>query len=125
MIFKKTPIIIGLLAIVLLGVFALMFFGKGTHTKGINTTDRNALSAKEDEQSIPSVEVTKPTRKDLVRNISLTANIEPLYQATLYAKAAGYLKWINVDIGDWVKAGEILAEIDIPEMSKEYYQVLA
>jgi len=125
MIFKKTPIIIGLLAIVLLGVFALMFFGKGTHTKGINTTDRNALSAKEDEQSIPSVEVTKPTRKDLVRNISLTANIEPLYQATLYAKAAGYLKWINVDIGDWVKAGEILAEIDIPEMSKEYDQVLA
>lgn len=70
MIFKKTPIIIGLLAIVLLGVFALMFFGKGTHTEGINTTDRNALSAKEDEQSIPSVEVTKPIRKDLAQNQS-------------------------------------------------------
>ncbi len=125
MIFKKTPIIIGLLAIVLLGVFALMFFGKGTHTKGMNTADRNALHAKEDEQSIPSVEVTKPIRKDIVRKISLTASIEPLYQATLYAKAAGYLKWINVDIGDWVKKGDILAELDIPEMSKEYDQVHA
>ena len=36
---------------------------------------------------------------------------------TLYAKVSGYLKTLRVDLGDWVRAGQALAEIDIPEMT--------
>lgn len=121
---KKFRMIIPTLGVVLLGAMVLTFFVV-TNLKGDNTT--GPYSSKQDtgEQLIPTVEVAKPIRKDLVRKIKLTANIEPLYKATLYAKSAGYLKWIKVDIGDWVKKGDILAEIDIPEMSNEYDQVHA
>lgn len=49
------------------------------------------------------VQVTKPTRRDLVYTVKLPANVSPLYQTTLYAKVSGYLKWIGPDKGDAVK----------------------
>ncbi len=67
-----------------------------------------------------SVQVERPARGDLSRQVALPGSIEAFEQATLYAKAAGYLKWIKVDIGDRVRQGEVLAEIDVPEMGKEY-----
>ena len=48
------------------------------------------------------VQVTKPTRRDLVYTVKLPANVSPLYQTTLYAKVSGYLKWIGPDKGDAV-----------------------
>jgi RND family efflux transporter MFP subunit len=86
-------------------------------------TDINKTT--EGQKLIRSVEVAKPVRKDLSRKITQPANVEPMIQATLYAKAAGYLKWIKIDIGDSVKEGEVIAEIDIPEMVKEYDRVKA
>jgi membrane fusion protein (multidrug efflux system) len=41
-----------------------------------------------------------------------------LYQSTLYAKVTGYLKSISVDKGDWVKTGQVLAEIEVPELQQ-------
>jgi membrane fusion protein (multidrug efflux system) len=52
----------------------------------------------------------------ITRTITLPAQVIPLYQATLYAKVSGYLKSINVDKGDKVKAGVVLARIEIPEL---------
>ncbi len=79
----------------------------------------------EDENSITNVAVIKPEQEDWVQSITLPASIEPLYKATLYAKAAGYLESINVDIGDLVKEGDVLAELDIPEMVQGYEQLKA
>ena len=93
---------------------------KSSHTEEIDDPVTKA-----DENSITRVEVIKPVLEDLVQSITLPATIEPLYKAALYAKAAGYLKSINVDIGDWVKEGDILAELDIPEMVQEYKQLKA
>src|SRR5262249_15467518 len=45
--------------------------------------------------------------------------IKPYQEATLYAKVAGYLKTISVDKGDQVKAGALLAEIEVPELIAE------
>ncbi len=67
-----------------------------------------------------SVQVVRPERHNLSRQVALPGSIEAFEQATLYAKAAGYLKWIKVDIGDRVRKGEVLAEIDVPEIAKEY-----
>ena len=63
-----------------------------------------------------SVAVTQAKRGPITRSISLPANVRALQQATLYAKVAGYLKTVSVDRGDAVKAGEVLAEIEVPEL---------
>jgi len=64
----------------------------------------------------PSVPMTQPRRGPITRSISLPATVRPMQQATLYAKVGGYLKTIRVDRGDAVKAGDVLAEIEAPEL---------
>ena len=64
----------------------------------------------------------KPIRRDVVQTLRLPATISPYYQTTLYAKVSGYLKSIAVDKGDVVKAGQILAVIDDPELRERYHQ---
>jgi RND family efflux transporter MFP subunit len=66
-----------------------------------------------------SVEVTGPKRQDMSRRLDVPATMEAYEQADLYAKASGYISEVRVDIGDTVKAGDILAVIDVPEMLKE------
>ncbi len=68
------------------------------------------------------VQVTKPTRRLLVYNVTLPANVSPRYQTTLYAKVSGYLKWIGPDKGDAVKKDQVLAIIDAPEVEEQYHQ---
>jgi membrane fusion protein (multidrug efflux system) len=51
--------------------------------------------------------------------VTLPGEIKPYQEATLYAKVAGYLKTISVDKGDQVKAGALLAEIEVPELIAE------
>ena len=53
----------------------------------------------------------------ITRSIVLPAQVIPLQQATLYAKVSGYLKTINVDKGDKVATGAVLARIEIPELA--------
>src|SRR2546421_902083 len=62
------------------------------------------------------VQTTRPIRGPIIRSITLPAEIRPYQQATLYAKVAGYLKTINVDKGDQVKPGDVIADIEVPEM---------
>jgi RND family efflux transporter MFP subunit len=67
----------------------------------------------------PPVVVVKPTREDVVRSIILPGDLVGWYQATLYAKVSGYLKHIDVDKGDWVKQGQVLAAIEVPELEQK------
>ncbi len=62
------------------------------------------------------VKVTRPARGEILRYVTLPGNIRANQQATLYAKVPGYLKSIRVDKGDAVKAGDSLAEIEVPEL---------
>jgi membrane fusion protein (multidrug efflux system) len=66
----------------------------------------------------PPVEVvvTQAKRGPITRSINLPATIRARQQVTLYAKVAGYLKSIRVDRGDRVKEGEIIAEVEAPEL---------
>ncbi|MBI4717492.1 MAG: efflux RND transporter periplasmic adaptor subunit [Planctomycetes bacterium] len=66
-----------------------------------------------------SVEVTAPKRQDMSRRLDVPATMEAYEQADLYAKTSGYITEVRVDIGDRVKAGDVLAVIDVPEMLKE------
>jgi multidrug efflux pump subunit AcrA (membrane-fusion protein) len=57
---------------------------------------------------------TKPAQ-----TVSLPATVEPFEQADLYAKVAGYVTEVSVDIGDHVKAGQVLAATENPELDSE------
>jgi RND family efflux transporter MFP subunit len=67
----------------------------------------------------PEVAVTTPKRGEIFRFVTLPGTLRANQQVTLHAKVAGYLKTISVDQGDAVKAGQILAEIEIPELVAE------
>lgn len=65
------------------------------------------------------VQVVNPRRGDINRFVTLPGSLRANQQVTLHAKVAGYLKSIQVDKGDTVKAGQLLAEIELPELQAE------
>jgi len=67
-----------------------------------------------------TVSVAQPRRGIISRQLTLPAAVRARDQAVLYAKVAGYLKTIRVDKGDRVKAGQVVAEIEAPELEADY-----
>ena len=63
-----------------------------------------------------TVSIAKPDRREITDQLNLAGVVTPYEKVTLYAKVSGYLKFIAVDIGDWVRAGQVLAEMEVPEM---------
>jgi RND family efflux transporter MFP subunit len=76
-------------------------------------------------ESHPSVDVVKPGRETLVQRVQSNATLEAFEDADLFAKVSGYLSDVRVDIGDHVKAGQVLAVIDVPEMKQELAEAKA
>ena len=63
------------------------------------------------------MQVVQPFRGEIARTVKLPAfRILAIQEATLYAKVSGYLKTLTVDKGDPVKEGQLLAEIEVPEL---------
>src|SRR4029077_10496584 len=62
------------------------------------------------------VKVAHPAKGSITRSITLPGEVKPYQAAKLYAKVTGYLKAIKVDKGDAVKEGDLLAEIEAPEL---------
>jgi membrane fusion protein (multidrug efflux system) len=65
------------------------------------------------------VKLVRPSRQDIIRRVDLPATTRANYMVTLYSKVTGYLKEITKDRGDRVKAGELIALLEIPEMVAE------
>jgi RND family efflux transporter MFP subunit len=74
-------------------------------------------SAKADTR--PGVEVEHPRRATVVQRLQTNATLEAFEETDLFAKVSGYLSDVRVDIGDHVKAGQVLAVISVPEMENE------
>ena len=73
----------------------------------------------------PTVAVAKVTRTDLSRSLTLTAEFEPFQEVDVMAKVSGYIRRINVDIGDRVREGQLLATLEIPEMQDDLTRAAA
>jgi membrane fusion protein (multidrug efflux system) len=58
-------------------------------------------------------------RGETLRYVTLPGNLRPNQQATLYAKVAGYVKQVAVDTGDLVRSGQLLAELEVPELQAD------
>lgn len=89
------------------------------------------LSAKEElrkqvrELNVPAVAVITPKRGEAVHELVLPGNIEAYVDTPIYARTNGYLKRWLVDIGARVKAGQLLAEIETPEVDDQLQQARA
>ena len=84
------------------------------------TESRSAGRAKD--TALPKVHVARPLRGGLDRVASYVATAEPARQVDLVAGAAGFVKNVAVDIGDRVKAGQVLVEIDAPDLALDLRQ---
>jgi RND family efflux transporter MFP subunit len=84
-----------------------------------------AAPARAEELSARAVAVAPVKRGDLQRTLELAAEFRPYQEVDLHAKVAGYLKAIYVDVGDQVKAGQLIAVLEAPEMSEEVAQAAA
>src|SRR5216684_7161213 len=76
-------------------------------------------------ESPSRVEVVRPRRATVAQRLQTNATLEAFEQADLFAKVSGYLSDVRVDIGDHVKAGQVLAVIDVPEMQQELAEAKA
>jgi len=78
-----------------------------------------------DDHSVPTVNVALPRTGSTGAPLELPGRIEAYTQAPIYARVGGYLKSWKVDIGATVKAGQLLAEIDTPDLDQQLLQARA
>jgi RND family efflux transporter MFP subunit len=110
--------------IAVLAIVALLAFGV---IRGINTRIKAAANVKQEtiDMSVPTVSVVHPKRGALKDEIVLPGNIQAFIVSPIYARINGYLKKWYVDIGGRAKSGQLLAEIEAPEVDKQLDQTRA
>ena len=88
-------------------------------------TERGALAKETEKLAIPTVGVTKPATEPASDQLVLPAQLQAFVESAIYARTSGYLLRWNKDIGSHVSKGELLAEIDAPEVDQELSQAKA
>src|ERR1700753_1187736 len=78
-----------------------------------------------DDQAVPTVAVTLPEAKITNTTIDLPGRLEAYQRAPIFARVPGYLKSWNADIGARVKAGDVIAEIEAPDLDQQLLQARA
>jgi RND family efflux transporter MFP subunit len=80
---------------------------------------RAQTSTSVDSTDAPTAGVAKVTREDLYKEVTIDAEFRPYVEVTLHAKVSGYVSQMNVDFGDKVKAGQLLATLEVPELQAD------
>ncbi|SFH39427.1 RND family efflux transporter, MFP subunit [Nitrosospira sp. Nsp14] len=88
----------------------------------LRASDSEQLRNWTEEQAIPSVVIIKPGKQGDTPTLDLPGRLEAYSRASLYARVSGYLKSWKVDIGTPVKAGQLLAEIEAPDLDQQLLQ---
>jgi len=84
-----------------------------------------ALQKGASERAITPVALTSVKQSEPIDSITLPGTIEGWYEAPIYARVEGYVKAWYKDYGNTVKKGDILAELNTPDLDAEYRQALA
>ncbi len=84
-----------------------------------------SLQARADDQAVRSVAVVSPAPASAAAALDLPGRTEAWSRAPIYARVSGYLKGWSADIGTPVKAGQVLAEIETPELDQQLLQAQA
>jgi RND family efflux transporter MFP subunit len=84
-----------------------------------------AAESQNQTEALPVVNVTPAARSSATANLVLPGNIQAVTEAPILARASGYVKKRYADIGDRVAAGQVLAEIEAPELDQQIQQAQA
>src|SRR5579859_1966373 len=106
----KPGVIAGLaaVAIVIVGVAWAVHHGRA-----------RAAEAGDVSAAAPTVAVARVDREDLFNEVTIPAEFRPYGEVILHAKVSGYVSKLNVDFGDKVTAGQLLATLEVPELQAE------
>ena len=92
----------------------------------VGITTRKVADAKlqewTEDQAVPVVAVAPPETRGKTTTFSLPGRLEAYLQAQMYARVSGYVKSWEADIGTPVRAGQLLAEIDAPDLDQQIMQ---
>jgi len=84
-----------------------------------------ALATAATQASVPSVHITYPQSGEQIQKIDLPGNVQAFYDTPIYARTSGYLQHWYVDIGSHVHQGQLMAEIETPELDQQLQQAQA
>jgi RND family efflux transporter MFP subunit len=110
------------LAGLIAGVAVVAIVGWGVFSRARAVGDDKAWS---DQRSVPVVRTVSPKASAVAEGLELPGQLQAYNDAPIYARVPGYLKSWNQDIGAKVKAGQLLAVIDAPELDQELAQAEA
>jgi membrane fusion protein (multidrug efflux system) len=114
--------------VVLAGVVTLalaLFLILGLHYMKSSKIEQEAKEDQKEVNEGPHAALTKVQSASPWRDVLLLGEARPFFDVVIYARAPGYLVQLNVDKGDHVKAGQVLAVIESPEVDKAYYAALS
>jgi multidrug efflux pump subunit AcrA (membrane-fusion protein) len=103
-------------AAAILALFLIGYFPRHNREKAANA------AAEKEESSLPVVHAAKVTRSPAVTTLLLPGNITPVVEAYIYARATGYVRHRYADIGDRVRQGQLLADIEAPDLDAQVAQ---
>jgi RND family efflux transporter MFP subunit len=106
-----------LCVVLVVGLSLLIWRTVGAHVR----TEPSPVPAVE---ALP-VPVARVTRQDLYNKVTFPAEFRPYLEVELHAKVSGYVREMKVDFGDRVKAGQLLARLEVPELRDELNQAIA
>jgi RND family efflux transporter MFP subunit len=112
----------------LLRWFLILFFifvVLGIYAVTQRLSEHKALAQQTEQMAVPYVSVIQATPIDADSEMVLPGSLKPYVESPLYARTNGYLKKWYKDIGSHVEKGELLAEIDTPEIDQELAQARA
>lgn len=107
--------------------FVALAAAVGLATLGIlsRVHDDHALKNKADTDAAPMVSLVDQRQENSQQQLVLPGNVQAYFDAPIYARVPGYLKKWYFDIGASVKAGDVLAEIETPEVDQQLAQAQA
>ncbi len=105
-----------------LGLIAALVVVSGLATRSSRAAQ---LRERVQSQTVPTVALIKPDAAGAASTLDLPGRIEAFARAPLYARVSGYLKSWKVDIGAKVRAGQLLAEIETPDLDQQLLQAEA
>jgi RND family efflux transporter MFP subunit len=114
----RRPWLVALVAFVILAAVVISGVVPRVRARATLRSETNRLA-------VPAVIVVQPKHSSPGQEVVLPANVQAYRDAPIYARTNGYLKRWYVDIGARVKTGQLLAEIDSPEVDQQLHQARA
>ena len=124
-IWHPSPITLWAIFLAFIGLVVFAFFTGYIPMQRRTEIVRSEAQEQADEQTVPRVEVVPVERTSSTSQLQLPGNIQAITEAPILARADGYVARRMVDIGDRVRTGQTMAEIEAPELDQQILQAKA